>query len=87
MLYTEQTKQGHKIVLMGFYYDEWSIHSRTYFVIFHRETEHLNDYNIALNYNFYDGTWGQGIYDFKSCIEATEWLDKHKKFVEYYKKL
>lgn len=75
-MYNLVTAQGHKIITRGTY-DGIEFNSRIKFVIFFREK--LNDYNIALNYNDNDGTWAQGIYDFKSKAEALNHLNKIKK--------
>lgn len=48
-------------------------------IIFYREGR--NDYGIALNYNFYNGTWEQGIYGFKTETEAIEYLKTTKESI------
>ena len=52
-------------------------------IIFYRRDR--EDYGIGLNYNFNEGTWAQGVYDFKTEIQAIEYLRKIKKniMVEY----
>lgn len=74
--YFYETKKGHKIVARGFYkYGELKYPV----VIFYREK--TQDYNIALNYSWDEGTWGQGIYDFVEYEEAEKWLRKNKTII------
>lgn len=82
MTYYNNTKTGYKIVNRGTYYNTIEKDSRSYFIIAKRPIR--KDYIIGLNYNFFDGTWAQGIYDFKTQQKAQEWLNKNKKLVTYY---
>lgn len=78
-LYLQKTKMGHEITTIGTY--EYGDGTRYYFVIFYRKQ--MQDYNIALNYNFYEGTWGQGVYDFKSEERAKDYMyNKYKNIRE-----
>ena len=80
-MYKEFTKQGYKIVERGSYITSW-VSNRVPFVIFYREK--LNDYNIALNYCYEDGTWAQGIYEFRTIGNALDYLKETKQKVITY---
>lgn len=69
-MYKERTRAGHKIVKKG-----WARKTGRYYIIFYREIN--KDYNIGLNYNEFNGEWGQGVYDFKTQEEAQEWIKKN----------
>lgn len=79
-MYTKKTKQGFDITTFGLYKEPDG--AFTYFAIFHRKK--LNDYNIAIRYNFYEGTWAQGIYDFKTEADAIAYIAKRKHEIKLY---
>lgn len=83
--YYYKTKAGHEIIGVYKYGYEYDLIQQPsyYAIIFHRKN--MQDYNIALNYNFYDGTWAQGIYDFRTENRAREYLKEKYTILEELK--
>lgn len=63
-----ETKQGQKIIKMFKDLDDGRIH------IIGKKNSQWEPFFIGLGYDFRDGTWGQGVYDFETAEEAEEWL-------------
>lgn len=71
-MYEKQTKQGYEIIVT--IPDNDREH-----VIANRKTKWgPNDYIVCLGYNKEDGTWAQGMYNFKTVAEAFEALIDEK---------
>ena len=63
-----ETEQGQKIIKMFKDLDDGRIH------IIGKKNSKWEPFFIGLGYDFRNGTWGQGVYDFETAEEAEEWL-------------
>jgi hypothetical protein len=78
--FSKKTNQGWLIVKKFKDLDDGRIH-----VIAKRESDDPNDYNFAigLGYNENTGSWGQGMYDYKTAEEAENALKRNNRYGPY----
>lgn len=70
-MYMAKTKQGH-IITTTIRQKEESKNNERIIIIFYRTTR--KDFNIGIGYDRTSGEWNQGVYDFKTEVQAIKWV-------------